>query len=217
MRCDGSGRAAARMRERLADAFWRVLEDERLDGVSVGAMCDAAGVSRGSFYYHFADRDELLSWALRREILDADRAGTPLVQLMAGDAAGDAAAARAAERTIGRLCLLIDHGGMDVVYNAMAEAALAYWRAALCPEGGELSSGASAIVEYDVGGMVGMLCRSGSSTDEERRAALLFLRERHGVVARRICREEGIAADELRARLAGIGSRATCASAQVPA
>ena len=207
MRCAGSGRAAARMRDRLADAFWRVLEDERVDGVSVGAVCEAAGVSRGSFYYHFEDRAELLSWALQREILDADRAGTPLVQLMAAGERCDGEALRAVERTIGRLCLLIDHGGMDVVYNAMAETAFGYWRAVLCPGGEELPSGVVAILEYDVGGMVGMLCRAGASSDDERRSSLAFLRERHVLIARRICREEGLTAEQLRARTAALDAR----------
>lgn len=207
MRCAGGGRAALRMRDRLADAFWKVLEDERLDGVSVGAVCEVAGVSRGSFYYHFADRDDLLRWALRREILDADRAGTPLMELMAADGACEGEAARAAARTVGRLCLLIDHGGMDVVYNAMAEMALAYWRAVLRPKGEELPTDVVTIVEYDVGGMAGMLCRAGSSTDEARRSSLAFLRERHVLVARRLCKAEGITPDELRARLAELDAR----------
>lgn len=156
MRCAGAGRAAARMRDRLADAFWQVLEDNRLDDVSVGAVCEAAGVSRGSFYYHFSDRAELLRWALRREILDADGRGTPLVQVAASEPVGGED--ECATRSIARLCLLIDHGGMDVVYNAVVETALDFWRSAV-GVGDDLPDGVVAAIEYDVGGLVGTLCR----------------------------------------------------------
>ncbi|WP_455136662.1 TetR/AcrR family transcriptional regulator [Thermophilibacter sp.] len=207
MRAQGGGRAAARMRERLAEAFWEVLADARVDDVSVGAVALTAGVSRGSFYYHFADRDELMRWALRREILDADRAGTPLMQLIAAEGTCAGEAGRAAERTVHRLCLLIDHGGMDVVYDAIAEVTLDYWRAVLRPDGGRLPDGIVAGLEYDVGGLVGMLCRAGSSTDDERRSSLAFLRDRHVLIARRVCHEAGITAEQLRARMSDLESR----------
>ena len=62
-------RAADRMKTCLADALWGCLETRSLTGLSVGDVIEVAGVSRGSFYYHFSDLDHLVSWALARELL----------------------------------------------------------------------------------------------------------------------------------------------------
>lgn len=199
MRCAGSGRAAARTRERLADAFWGCLEDSRLDAVSVGEVIEAAGVSRGTFYYHFAEKDELVRWALSRELLDADRAGTPLVDLMMGREPASGRRSEA-EASVQRLCLLVDRGGMDVVYDAMVGHALDFWRAVLSPAGGELPDKVVASVEYSVGGLVGMLFRARVAPDADRRQSMAFLREGHLRLLAGLCRELGLRPAELRER-----------------
>lgn len=167
MRREGSGRAAARMRERLADAFWECLDAARLDAVSVGDVIAAAGVSRGSFYYHFADKDELVRWALRHEVIDVDRRGTSLVAVMAGPEPDDEDPIVA--RGVRRICLLIDRGGMDVAYDAMLELAIEFWTRAQRPEGGRLPDEVVAALEYGVGGLVGMLSRADASTEAQPR------------------------------------------------
>lgn len=177
MRREGSGRAAARMRERLADAFWECLDGARLDTVSVGDVIAAAGVSRGSFYYHFADKGELVRWALRHEAIDVDRRGTSLVAVMAGPEPDDEDPIVA--RGVRRICLLIDRGGMDVAYDAMLELAIEFWTRAQRPEGGRLPDEVVAALEYGVGGLVGMLSRADASTEAHRRASVAFLREQH--------------------------------------
>ncbi len=42
-----------------------MLIDEGIDAVKVNRLADRLGVSRGGFYHHFADRDELLAGLLR--------------------------------------------------------------------------------------------------------------------------------------------------------
>ena len=76
-------RAADRMKTCLADALWGCLETRSLTGLSVGDVIEVAGVSRGSFYYHFSDLDHLVSWALARELLDSDREGHSFLELAA--------------------------------------------------------------------------------------------------------------------------------------
>ena len=71
-----SERVADRMKARLADALWELLGTRRLTEVSVGDVIEAAGVSRGSFYYHFSDLDHLVAWAISQELLNSDREGT---------------------------------------------------------------------------------------------------------------------------------------------
>ena len=64
---DGATRAAAsrdeakaRTREALVTAALELFAAEGLDAPSLDAICDRAGYTRGAFYVHFADREELL-------------------------------------------------------------------------------------------------------------------------------------------------------------
>ena len=172
-----SARVAERMKGRLADALWDCLETRSLTEVSVGDVIDAAGVSRGSFYYHFADLDHLVAWTLARELLDSDREGHSLVVLAAQEDAP--AESEAVSRSLQRVCLLLDRGGMSAVYGVVLDAVLRLWEAALCPDGGPLPDEVVAQLEYAVGGLVGILARASVSTDAKRRVSIAFLHERH--------------------------------------
>lgn len=46
-------------RERIADAFWELLECTPRSAMTVGAVVKAAGCNRGTFYYYFSDLDVL--------------------------------------------------------------------------------------------------------------------------------------------------------------
>jgi len=74
-----SGRAGARHTETAAaaprpslsredwiDAATEVLVDEGIDHVRVDVLAQQLGVTRGSFYWHFRDREELLRGVLQR-------------------------------------------------------------------------------------------------------------------------------------------------------
>jgi len=47
-------------RDALVSAALALFAEEGLDAPSLDAICDRAGFTRGAFYVHFADRDELL-------------------------------------------------------------------------------------------------------------------------------------------------------------
>lgn len=58
-------------RERLSAADWEVaaldsLSESGLEGVAVERLARKLGVTKGSFYWHFADRDAILKAALAR-------------------------------------------------------------------------------------------------------------------------------------------------------
>lgn len=170
-------RGADRMKTRLADALWSCLEVRRLAEVSVGDVIDAAGVSRGSFYYHFPDLDHLVAWALAQELLDSDREGHSFVALAAQEE--PPAETPLVARSLGRMCLLLDRGGMSAVYEVALGATLRLWEAALRPEGGALPDEVTAQLEYAVGGTVGMLARSSVSSEVKRRVSMAFVHERN--------------------------------------
>jgi TetR/AcrR family transcriptional repressor of nem operon len=65
---DVDGRAArkARSHERILDTAARLLREEGGAGLSVDAVMEGAGLTRGGFYAHFLDRDALVAAALER-------------------------------------------------------------------------------------------------------------------------------------------------------
>lgn len=65
--------SAAATRETLLDAGLSVADQHGLAGMSVNRVVAAAGVAKGTFYVHFADRDEFLA-ALRQRFDDEVRA-----------------------------------------------------------------------------------------------------------------------------------------------
>ena len=55
-------------RERLADAFWNLLEGEPYTQMSAREVCRKAGLNKNTFYYHFSDLDELADEAVARAL-----------------------------------------------------------------------------------------------------------------------------------------------------
>jgi len=67
-RPDGDGARAALTPEAWIQAATELLVDQGIDRVRVDVLAGLLGVTRGSFYWHFRDRDELL-----RRVLEAWR------------------------------------------------------------------------------------------------------------------------------------------------
>lgn len=52
------------VRESLVEAGWSLLASRPVDGVTIDEIVEAAGVAKGSFYYHFNGRDEFAEFIL---------------------------------------------------------------------------------------------------------------------------------------------------------
>jgi len=65
---------AQETREALIDAAMVAFSDEGLDTPSLDSICERAGYTRGAFYVHFKDRDELIAAVMqkaRASLIDA--------------------------------------------------------------------------------------------------------------------------------------------------
>jgi len=87
MLCAMTARAEAALetREALLDAGLEVAEEHGLSGMSVNRVVAAAGVAKGTFYVHFADRDAFLN-ALHRRY--TDQSGAAVAAAMSGQGPG---------------------------------------------------------------------------------------------------------------------------------
>lgn len=195
-------RTTERMKTRLADALWDCLAERPVGEISVGDVIEAAEVSRGSFYYHFDDLDQLLAWAIRQEVMNSDRKGHSFALLLARtEPSGDPLV----QRAIARVCLLLDKGGMSPVFDVALDAMREVWVAVLEPEGGRLPDGVVAQLEYAVGGSVGMLARANGSTEAKRRVSSAFIRACHRTLVERVAAELDVSAAELVVRFERVG------------
>ncbi len=55
-------------REKLAEALQRLMQRKALSGITIGELTGTASLSRKSFYYHFADKEQLVRWMLARDL-----------------------------------------------------------------------------------------------------------------------------------------------------
>ncbi len=53
---------ANRTKQALADSLCRLMEQQPLSKISIADICAGCGMHRKSFYYHFQDKYELVSW-----------------------------------------------------------------------------------------------------------------------------------------------------------
>lgn len=54
-------------KEALVSAFLELIEDESFDRITVTDLVDKCGISRQTFYYHFDDVSNMLTWAFDSE------------------------------------------------------------------------------------------------------------------------------------------------------
>mgnify|MGYP002561309797 CR=1 FL=1 len=66
-------RRIARSKRALRAALIELMEERGLDNVSVNDLCARADLNRGTFYNHFHDKDELLTWLEDEIIADLER------------------------------------------------------------------------------------------------------------------------------------------------
>lgn len=53
----------------LSQAFKELIKTQPLKKISVGKICEACGMNRNSFYYHFKDKYELINWIFYTEFI----------------------------------------------------------------------------------------------------------------------------------------------------
>ncbi|WP_240522029.1 TetR/AcrR family transcriptional regulator [Amycolatopsis vastitatis] len=63
-RIDSADPRAARVRDRLRRASFELIEERRVERISVSDITQLAGVSRQVFYQHFRDRDDAVAQAV---------------------------------------------------------------------------------------------------------------------------------------------------------
>ena len=53
-------------RDQILDAFRTLLENENIQNISVSSIARQAGIGKGSIYYYFSSKDEILDALIKR-------------------------------------------------------------------------------------------------------------------------------------------------------
>lgn len=126
--------AAPAMGDRLVDAFWTLLQDRRVDRITVKSIVDEAECSRGSFYYYYEDVPALAFSAIKDEILLSEGIPRVLRALVLNENNlvfdGPSSSPHAV-----RVRLAAAQGARDVVISALESSIEAVWQDALQPSG----------------------------------------------------------------------------------
>lgn len=143
-------------RERIADAFWDLLERMPRSSITVGTVVDEARCNRGTFYYYFADLDALAESVVREEFFADDA----LVRAIFGALVeGDAGPIerRVPRRRLHRMAVAIRAGERRLVERTVHEEVLRRWETCLCAEGERLEPSARFAIQFMVSGMLGFI------------------------------------------------------------
>ena len=192
-------------KQRLIDSFWTLLEQNKLHQITVGMIAQDAKCNRGTFYYHYADMNDLVLRAAEHEFVSSNGTLKKLFGLMTGEDAQPGLAETKDCIHIQRIALLVDQGGFDITFRSMRDFVLRLWTFILCPDGKQLKPEARVILEYTVCGLFGMFVSNLHSdqtggipaTDSMERFAV----ENSQFLFAQICRAQGAPLSKASARL----------------
>ena len=142
-------------KQRISEAFWKLLEENEIREITVGMIVTEAQCNRGTFYYHFQSLEDLVESLLSTEVLGTHLVSEALFKMGTDDTYNifddlD-------PLLVKRLVLTVDRVGFGTAYGKIREVALDTWRYLLKPETGEISPDAEVFIDYYIGGVLCML------------------------------------------------------------
>lgn len=139
----------ATARDRLADAFWRLLSDNPFAKLTVLALVREAGLNKNTFYYHYTDIDDLA-----RTIVANTFHPEALQRLLAQlEATGGATPDSQLEQSFDRLCLIASDHSTPALQEMLKDALRDSWAGTLHIDPELLPLDKRLALEFAVGGV----------------------------------------------------------------
>ena len=143
-------------RQRIMDGFWILLENHRLRDITIGMVVEQAQCNRGTFYYHYADMNDLLCAAIEHELI-FERSIPEIIFDIAYNRETSPSRTIDESQQLYRLSLIMEQGGMDLVLAKAHTMVNGLWISVLAPDKGELPENVRIILEYYTTGMFGTI------------------------------------------------------------
>lgn len=157
--------AEPKVRDRLLEAFWHLLETHHLCDITVGMITEEARCNRGTFYYHYADIDALMHGAVASLLIGDHAVPRTIFELVADAEASGLLTDTVLDQRFHRFALIMQEAEMRRVDAAVKDAVRSLWRAALRPDGGELELETELVIEYTASGVLGLIARAAREED----------------------------------------------------
>ena len=157
-------------RERMIAAFWKLLEKDGYDAVTIQSLCYEARVSPNTLYYHFKSREEIARTAFEES--PVPKLIAELVAGVSGEA--DAPAAFVSDCNEGFSCAaLLAKSGSKALTDMLAGAFRGAWLEARGVAEDELTDEQRLDVAFAANGIVGALAEAGPASDPQRLSRVL--------------------------------------------
>ncbi len=143
-------------RQRIIDGFWILLENHRLRDITIGMVVEQAQCNRGTFYYHYADMNDLIYAAIEHELI-IERSIPGIIFDAACERETSPSQTIDESQQLYRLSLIMEQGGMDLVLTKAYDMVNKLWISVLAPDKGELPENVRIVVEYYTTGMLGTI------------------------------------------------------------
>lgn len=179
---------------KLIQAFWDLLEDNEVHEISIGMLVAQAGVNRGTFYYHYEDKERFLSEVLELELSNVSN----IVFMLITGVDTDVTDKIISDKHIARTALFMEHGGRNLIERKIKDYIVDIWTTLLCPSGGQIKDETRLVIEYMGSGMLGLLSYIGFQ-DEDKLMAFPtdFVKKYSQIAFGIICEAEGISQEDL--------------------
>ena len=197
---------AIQAKERIVESFWELLEDYSLGDMTVSRVVSRAHCTRSTFYYHYTDIEALIDSALEKEVLSHNGASGRIFAAMAAQG-GDSLRIDFDGLVMHRISLAMRRGGRETVENAITQTMMGMWKAILCPDGGEIETGAQVVIRHAICGVLGLVRMSGERPDDPELVESIkrYLGFISPVYIGELCKAQGVSESDLKMRLSVVG------------
>jgi AcrR family transcriptional regulator len=151
-------------RDRIVEAFWRMVEDGPYDKVSVRGLVRESGVNKNTFYYHFEGIDDLARQATR-DALEPELL-LEMLSMMQGGAMPARIQSPGFAKRLERVRAIARAKGTPELQDKLKQAIADVWSTALGFVPADLGESQRIALEFALGGIISVLAHANEDGSE---------------------------------------------------
>lgn len=136
---------------RLVEAFWHLVKNNRTERITVTMVVQEARCSRGSFYYHFEDMGSMVNSVMINELILSGLIPRTIHAILMGEY--DELKLPQSDFHVKRVQLLAAQSNLETISNAVNSANTQIWTHLLAADNEKLSNEARFLVDFFSAGM----------------------------------------------------------------
>lgn len=187
-------------RERLIEAFGKLLQKNKIEEIGIKTIIARANCNRATFYYYFSNIYDLFDAYIESRLLSDGLISGVLFNITTGDGSVEAGIKRLTSERAIELVNAMNNGGSNPVKKQVAAKLISLWEEGLGIAKGTLKPRCRSIVYYQVSGFLGMLKMIDVDNKKhfEEEFPRMFIREGAPIILSCICKEQGVSEKKLK-------------------